>query len=308
MTEEAFENAIRVLMAIGGSTNAILHLQAIASELDIELELELFDNISRDTPWICPLNPNGPYTLQDLEEAGGIPAVMQRLRRKLHLNVLTVTGETLGENIKGIKVGRPEVIKPVSKPEFKEGGIAVLKGNLAPRGAIVRQIGVDPKMLTHEGPAKVFNREEDATEAVLQGKIQPGDVIVIRYEGPKGGPGMREMHYTASAICADPGLASSTALVTDGRFSGGTRGPCIGFVSPEAAEGGPIAIVEDGDIIQIDIPRRKLNIKISDEEIRERLAKWKPMEPKVRRGFLAIYAQLASSADRGAILNCRRNL
>lgn len=308
MTREAFENAIRVLMAIGGSTNAILHLPAIASELGIKLVLDIFDSISRDTPWICPLNPNGPYVLQDLEEAGGIPAVMQRLGEKLHLNELTITGKTVRENIGEARVLRLEVIKPLSEPQFREGGIAVLKGNLAPHGAIVRQIGVNPKMLIHEGPARIFDREEDATEAVLQGKISPGDVLVIRYEGPKGGPGMREMHYTASALCADPELESSTALVTDGRFSGGTRGPCIGFVSPEAAEGGPIAIVEDEDIIQIDIPNRKLNFKLSDVEIKGRLARWKPLEPKIKKGFLAIYAQLASSADKGTILRLPREL
>jgi len=302
MTRDAFENAIRVLMAIGGSTNAILHLPAIAHELGIKLTLDLFDDVSRDTPWICPLNPNGPYVLQDLEEAGGIPALMQRLGGKLHLNEVTVTGRTVGENIREAKVLRPEVIKPLSEPEFKEGGIAVLKGNLAPNCAIVRQIGVNPEMLTHKGPAKVFDKEEDATEAIMQGRISPGDVLIIKYEGPKGGPGMREMHYAASALCANPELESTTALVTDGRFSGGTRGPCIGLVSPEAAEGGPIAIIQDGDIIHIDIPHRKLHVELSDGEMRERLAKWKPLKPKVKQGFLAIYGRLASSADEGAIL------
>jgi len=304
MTEEAFENAIRVDMAIGGSTNTALHLPAIANECGIKLSLDLFDKLSGETPHLTSIRPGGPHFMIDLDRAGGIQAVMDRIKDRLDLNCMTVTGKTLHENLRGLRIlnleGNREVIRTKENPYHREGGIAILKGNLAPRGSVVKQSAVDPKIMKHSGPARVFDCEEDANDAILGGKIEKGDVIVIRYEGPKGGPGMREMLQATSAV-AGMGLSDSVALITDGRFSGGTRGPCIGHISPEAAEGGPIAIVRDGDIIEIDIPQRKLNLKLSEKEIRERLKKWKKKEKKLT-GVLKRYSQMVSSADKGAVL------
>ncbi|OYT39892.1 MAG: dihydroxy-acid dehydratase [Candidatus Altiarchaeales archaeon ex4484_43] len=303
-TEEAFENAIRVDMAIGGSTNTALHLPAIANECGIKLSLDLFDKLSGETPHLTSIRPGGPHFMIDLDRAGGIQAVMDRIKDRLDLNCMTVTGKTLHENLRGLRIlnleGNREVIRTKENPYHREGGIAILKGNLAPRGSVVKQSAVDPKIMKHSGPARVFDCEEDANDAILGGKIEKGDVIVIRYEGPKGGPGMREMLQATSAV-AGMGLSDSVALITDGRFSGGTRGPCIGHISPEAAEGGPIAIVRDGDIIEIDIPQRKLNLKLSEKEIRERLKKWKKKEKKLT-GVLKRYSQMVSSADKGAVL------
>jgi dihydroxy-acid dehydratase len=303
MTYEAFENAVRILMATGGSTNACLHIPAIASELNVKIDLELFDKISRETPCICGVNPISSFTMKDLDEAGGIPAVMKIIEDKLNLNVLTVTTKTLRENLKGVTASPSPtgVIRPLSNPFFNEGGIAILKGNLAPKGAVVKQSAVSPGMLRVVGPARVFNSEEEAVKALLNGEIKPGDIMVIRYEGPKGGPGMREM-YDILQILLGMGLSESVSLVTDGRFSGSNRGGAIGHVSPEAAEGGPIAVVQDGDIIEIDIPGRRLDVKLPDEEIRGRLEKWKPPELKARRGILTLYSKIAESADKGAVL------
>ena len=285
MTIEAFENAIVVDMALGGSTNTVLHLKAIAKEAGVDLPLSLFDEYGRKIPHLCSMRPSGPHDLQELDEAGGIPAVMKELRQFLHLNAITVTGKTVEENIKDAIIYNGEVIRPLDNPVHKEGGIAILTGNLAPKGAVVKITAVSPKMLRHRGPAKVYDSEEEAMKAILDGEVVDGDVIVIRYEGPKGGPGMREMLSPTAAI-AGMGLSESVALITDGRFSGATRGPCIGHVSPEAAEGGPIAILEDGDIITIDIPKRRLDVELSDEEMRNRLANWKPKPPKISWGYL----------------------
>jgi dihydroxy-acid dehydratase len=300
MVYEAFENAIRVDMALGGSTNTVLHLPAIASQHGIELPLELFDKLGRDTPHLCDMDPAGPYTVKDLDEAGGIPAVLKELGEDIHQNVLTATGKTLGENIKDAKVLNKEVIKPRDKPVHKEGGIAILKGTLAPEGAVVKQSAVDPKMLKFEGPAKVFDSEEEALKVIMDQKISRGEIIVIRYEGPKGGPGMREMLWPTAALIGT-GLGDEVALVTDGRFSGATRGPCIGHVSPEAMNGGPIAVVRDGDIISIDIPNRKLDLKIPEEELLNRLKLWEPPKPKVERGILNVYSRMVGSTNRGAV-------
>jgi len=300
MTEEAFINAIKVDMALGGSTNTTLHLPAIANELNIKLDLELFDEISRETPHLCNMRPAGPYFMKDLHEAGGVPALMKELSPLLNLDCVTVTRKTVKENIEKFKVLNRNVITPLSAPVHKEGGIAVLKGNIAPMGAVVKQTAVCPEMLKHTGPAKVFNSEEEAVKAIYDKKIEEGDVIVIRYEGPKGGPGMREM-LTATSTLVDMGLGKSVALVTDGRFSGATYGPCIGHVSPEAIEGGPIAILEEGDIIEIEIPQRRLNVKLSDKEIQKRLEEWKPPEPKIKKGYLYRYSKMVESAAKGAI-------
>ncbi|HEW93521.1 MAG TPA: dihydroxy-acid dehydratase [Thermoprotei archaeon] len=300
MTPEAFENAITVDMALGGSTNTILHLQAVAHELGIKLDLDLFDEISRRTPHICNMAPAGPYTVEDLHLAGGIPGVMKRLREKLNLNVITVTGKTLEENLRDAKIYNEDVIRSLDNPIHPEGGIAILKGSLAPNGAVVKTAAVSPRMMRFRGPARVFNSEEEAIDALLKGDIQKGDVIVIRYEGPKGGPGMREM-LAATSLVWGLGLAEDVALITDGRFSGATRGPCIGHVSPEAMEGGPIAVVEDGDIINIDIPNRKIDLEVEEEVIKERLSRWSPLQPKVRKGVLYRYSKLVESADKGAV-------
>ena len=303
VTMEAFENAIMVDMAIGGSTNTTLHLPAIAHAFGLQLTLDAFDKLSLTTPHITSLKPGGINYMLDFDRAGGIQAIMQKLRPKLHLDQMTVTGKTVGENLEGFVVLNPkmnaQVIKTLDSPFHEEGGIAVLKGSLAPEGSVVKQAAVSPKMLRHSGPAKVFDSEETAMAAILAGKIKSGDVVVIRYEGPKGGPGMREMLSPTSAI-AGMGLIESVALVTDGRFSGGTRGPCIGHVSPEAQEGGPIALVKEGDIIEIDIPARKLDLKVSEEELAKRKAHFKPPEKKVT-GYLARYRKYVSSASKGAI-------
>ncbi|MFA0822521.1 MAG: dihydroxy-acid dehydratase [Methanomethylovorans sp.] len=303
ITMEAFENAIMVDMAIGGSTNTTLHLPAIAHAFGMQLTLDSFDKLSRTTPHITSLKPGGINYMLDFDRAGGIQAIMQKLRPKLHLDQMTVTGKTVGENLDGFVVLNPkmnaQVIKTLDSPFHEEGGIAVLKGSLAPDGSVVKQAAVSPKMLKHSGPAKVFDSEETAMSAIMAGKIKAGDVVVIRYEGPKGGPGMREMLSPTSAI-AGMGLIESVALVTDGRFSGGTRGPCIGHISPEAQEGGPIALVQDGDIIEIDIPARKLDLKVSQEELAKRKAMFKAPEKKVT-GYLARYRKLVSSASKGAI-------
>ncbi len=303
MTKEAFENAITVDMALGCSSNTVLHLPAIAHEAGIELDLELFDEISARTPHLCDIAPSGKYHMQDLDEAGGIPALMNELAEKdlLSLDELTVAGKKMGENIKGVEIKRKEVIRSLKSPLHKEGGIAILRGNLAPDGGVVKQVAVSKEMLKHKGPARVFDSEEEAVEAILGGRIKKGEVIIIRYEGPKGGPGMREMLTPTSTVCGME-LEKDVALITDGRFSGGTRGPCIGHISPEAAKGGPIAIVKDGDIIRIDISNKKIDIELSEKEIEERLSKWKAPKPKIKKGYLARYARMVSSADKGAIL------
>ena len=303
MTEKAFANAVTVDMALGGSTNTILHLPAIAHECGLDLSLDVFQQINEKTPQLCKLSPSGTHHIQDLDEAGGIPAVMAELARKglLYLDVMTVTGKTVEENIAGKKILNKEVIRSIENPYSETGGLAVLKGNLAPDGAVVKKAGVVPEMLKHSGPARVFDSEEETMEALLAGKIKKGDVIVIRYEGPKGGPGMREM-LTPTATVAGLGLDKDVALITDGRFSGATRGSSIGHVSPEAAEGGPIAVVQEGDIIEIDIPGGKLNLKIDEAELKKRLAQWQPAAPKVQKGYLARYAKMVTSASTGAIL------
>ena len=303
MTKEAFLNALTVDMALGCSTNSMLHLPAIAHEAGVELDMELANEISAKTPNLCHLAPAGPTYIEDLNEAGGVYAVMNELNKKhlLNLDCMTVTGKTVGENIEKCYNKNPEVIRPVENPYSQTGGLAILKGNLAPDTGVVKRSAVAPEMLVHEGPARVFDCEEDAIAAIKGGKIVAGDVVVIRYEGPKGGPGMREMLNPTSAI-AGMGLGSSVALITDGRFSGASRGASIGHVSPEAAVGGPIALVEEGDIIKINIPENSLNVDISDEEMAARRAKWQPRQPKVTTGYLARYAHLVTSGNRGAIL------
>ena len=303
MTPEAFQNALTVDMALGCSTNTMLHLPAIAREAGVELNLEIANEISAKTPNLCHLAPAGPTYMEDLNEAGGVYAVMNELSKKglLNLDCLTANGTTVGENIKNCVNKNPEVIRPVENPYSQTGGIAVLKGNLAPDSGVVKRSAVAPEMLVHEGPARVFDCEEDAIDAIKSGKIVAGDVVVIRYEGPKGGPGMREMLNPTSAI-AGMGLGSSVALITDGRFSGASRGASIGHVSPEAAVGGPIALVEEGDIIRINIPENKLDVMVSDEELAARKAKWQPREPKITTGYLARYHELVTSGNRGAVL------
>ena len=303
MTEKAFMNALTVDMALGCSTNSMLHLPAIAHEAGVELNMDIANEISAKTPNLCHLAPAGPTYMEDLNEAGGVYAVMNELNKKglLYTDLMTVTGKTVAENIAGCENLNPEVIRPIDNPYSQTGGIAVLKGNLAPDSGVVKRSAVVPEMLVHEGPARVFDCEEDAIEAIKGGKIVPGDVVVIRYEGPKGGPGMREMLNPTSAI-AGMGLGSSVALITDGRFSGASRGASIGHVSPEAAVGGPIALVEEGDIIKINIPENKLDFVISDEELAARKAKWQPREPRVTTGYLARYAKMVTSGNRGAIL------
>jgi len=305
VTPASIENAIRMDMAIGGSTNTALHVPAVASEFDIDLDLSEFDRLSRDTPHLVNLRPGGPYHILDLERAGGIPAVMTRLESKLHLDVLTVTGRTLGEEIADFRPANPEtyakVVKTLDDPVHPEGGIAILKGSLAPEGSVVKQTAVTGSMRKHTGPAKVYNSEEEALAGIVGGKVVAGDVVVIRYEGPKGGPGMRETLSPTSAI-QGAGLGDSVALVTDGRFSGGTRGPCIGHVCPEAAVGGPIALVEDGDEIGIDIEGRKIDLLVDPETFEKRRAAWKPPAPKVTKGMLARYSRSVTSASRGGVL------
>ncbi len=301
LTRLSFENAIRVLMALGGSTNAVLHLLALAKEMGVDLKANDFDELSRTTPYLCTLDPAGSYTIQDLDRAGGVPALMKTLGGLIKGDALTVTGKKIDENIHDAKVLDEDVIRPLTNPVRSEGGIAILKGNLAPNGALVKQSAVDASVLKFKGRARVFESEEDAKKAVIAQAVKSGEIIVIRYEGPKGGPGMREMLGVSAALCG-MGLDTSVAMVTDGRFSGTTRGPCIGYVSPEAAEGGPIAVVRNGDEITIDIPNRKLDLDITQEEFKKRFEEWKPSEPKVAKGFLSIYSRIASSADQGAIL------
>ena len=303
MTPAAFHNAETVDMALGCSTNTMLHLPAIAHECGIELDLDLSNEISSKTPNLCHLAPAGDTYMEDLEGAGGVYAVMKELTKKglLDTSVLTCTGKTLAENLEGVVNRNPELIRPIENPYSADGGIAVLKGNLAPEGCVVKRSAVAPEMMLHTGPARVFNSEEEAIEAIYAGKIVPGDVVVIRYEGPKGGPGMREMLNPTSAICG-MGLGESVALITDGRFSGATRGASIGHVCPEAAQGGPIGLVEEGDIISIDIPACKIELQVDEATLAARRAKWICPEPKIKTGYLARYAKLVTSAARGAVL------
>ena len=296
MTKKAFLNCLTVDMALGCSTNTMLHLPAIAHEAGVELNMDIANEISAKTPNLCHLAPAGPTYMEDLNEAGGVYAVMNELSKKglLYEDQITVTGKTVGENIKDVHNLNPEVIRPIDNPYMAQGGIAVLKGNIAPDTGIVKQSAVVPEMMVHEGPARVFDCEEDAIKAIKGGDIVPGDVVVIRYEGPKGGPGMREMLM---------GLGDSVALITDGRFSGASRGASIGHVSPEAAVGGPIALIEEGDIIKIDIPNNSLNVDVSDEELAKRKEKWQPREPKITDGYLRRYAALVTSGNRGAVLD-----
>ncbi|MGB9761196.1 MAG: dihydroxy-acid dehydratase [Caldimicrobium thiodismutans] len=302
ISDASFRNAIAVDMALGCSTNTVLHLMAIAKEAEIPLDLKTFDEISKKTSVLAKLIPSGPHSVPELHQAGGIPAVMKELAKKglIDTSCLTVSGKTIGEIIEKAENRNPEVLRPIENPYAYEGGIAVLYGNLSPEGAVVKTSAVLPEMMRHTGPARVYNSEEEAYEAILSGKIRPGDVVVIRYEGPKGGPGMREMLSPTSAIIG-MGLGASVALITDGRFSGGTQGACIGHVSPEAAEGGPIALVEEGDIIEIDIPGRLLELKVSDEELEKRKKKWSPPKKKLK-GVLKKYYVLVKSASTGAVL------
>ena len=307
ITKEAIINALTVDMALGCSTNSMLHIPAIAHEIGFDFDISYANEISAKTPNLCHLAPAGPTYMEDLNEAGGVYAVMNELKSAGLLNedCMTVTGKTIGEAVDGVANKNPEVIRTLDNPYSKTGGLAVLKGNLAPDGSVVKRSAVVPEMMVHEGPARVFDCEEDAIAAIKGGKIVPGDVVVIRYEGPKGGPGMREMLNPTSAI-AGMGLGSSVALITDGRFSGASRGASIGHVSPEAAVGGPIALVEEGDIIKINIPELKLELDVSDEELAARKAKWQPREPKVTTGYLARYASMVTSGNRGAILEIKK--
>ena len=299
MTLEAFENAIAVDMALGGSTNTVLHLLAIAAEVGVNLGLEAFDEIGRKIPHLVNMHPGGPYLVEDLYYAGGVPAVMKQLSPKLNLKSKNVLGSTLRETLKEAKVRDSSVIRPISDPVHLEGGIAILRGNLAPEGSVLKTAAIPEEMLVHSGPARIFDSEELSMKAILAGKIIEGDVVVIRYEGPKGGPGMREMLSPTSAI-AGMGLTESVALITDGRFSGGTRGACIGHICPEAFEGGPIALIGEGDTISVNVPRRKLSIELSNSELEERRFKWKHPAPKIRSGYMARYASLVGSASQGA--------
>ena len=303
ITKDSILNALTVDMALGCSTNSMLHIPAIAHEIGFDFDITMANGISEKTPNLCHLAPAGPTYMEDLDEAGGVHAVMKQLADAglLNTNCMTVTGKTLGENLAGCVNRNPEVIRPMDNPYSKTGGLAVLTGNIAPDGSVVKRSAVADSMLVHEGPARVFDCEEDAIAAIKGGKINPGDVVVIRYEGPKGGPGMREMLNPTSAI-AGMGLGESVALITDGRFSGASRGASIGHVSPEAAVGGPIALIEEGDIISVDIPNVSLNVKVSDEEMAERRTKWKPRQPKVSSGYLARYEKLVTSGDKGAVL------
>nr|WP_302594277.1 dihydroxy-acid dehydratase [uncultured Acetatifactor sp.] len=307
MTEEAFLNALTVDMALGCSTNSMLHLPAIAREAGVDLNLDIANELSAKTPNLCHLAPAGPTYMEDLNEAGGVYAVMNELTKKnlLNLDCMTVNGTSIGENIQNCRNLNPEVIRPVENPYSETGGIAILKGNLAPDSGVVKRSAVVAEMLVHQGPARVFDCEEDAIDAIKAGKIVAGDVVVIRYEGPKGGPGMREMLNPTSAI-AGMGLGSSVALITDGRFSGASRGASIGHVSPEAAVGGPIALVEEGDIISISIPENRLDVLVSDEVLAQRRASWQPREPKVTTGYLSRYRELVTSGNRGAVLEIQK--
>ncbi|MBW1791040.1 MAG: dihydroxy-acid dehydratase, partial [Deltaproteobacteria bacterium] len=303
-TGEAFENAMAVDMALGCSTNTVLHVPAIAGEAGVDLPLTTFNEVSSRIPHLCSLIPGGPHSLQQLNEAGGVQAVMRELLNTnagLHQNVMTVTGRTLGDNLNTAEVRDREIIRPVDNPYHKVGGIAVLYGNLAPDGAVVKQSAVAEEMMTHTGPARLFDSEEEAQSAIMGGKITPGDVVVIRYCGPKGGPGMPEMLSPTSAIIG-MGLGKSVALITDGRFSGGTQGACIGHVSPEAAVGGPIALVQEGDTIVVDITNKLLELKVDDAELAKRKESWRPPEPKITTGYIARYAKMVTSGSTGAVL------
>ena len=308
MTEDAILNALTVDMALGCSTNSMLHLPAIAHEIGMDFEIDFANGISEKTPNLCHLAPAGPTYMEDLNEAGGVYAVMAELNKKglLHTDCLTVTGKTVGENIAGAVNRDPEVIRTIDNPYSTTGGIAVLKGNLAPDGSVVKRSAVAEEMLVHEGPARVFDCEEDAIDAIKGGRIAAGDVVVIRYVGPKGGPGMPEMLNPTSAI-AGMGLGSSVALITDGRFSGASRGASIGHVSPEAAVGGPVALIEEGDIIKIDIPGLKLELDVPEEELEKRKKAWEPRQPRITTGYLARYASMVTSGNRGAILEVPKN-
>ena len=298
LTRESFENAITVDMALGGSSNTILHLKAIANEAGVSLPLEVFDEIAQKTPHLCDMRPGGPHDLEELDAAGGVPAVMKVLKNQLHLDAITVTGKTARMSINDAIVYDNEVIRPLDNPVHKQGGIAILRGNLAPNGAVVKVTAISPRILVHRGPAKVFDSEEDAMKSILNKQIQKGDVVIIRYEGPKGGPGMREMLSPTAAI-KGMGLSESVVLITDGRFSGATVGPCVGHVSPEAAEGGPIAALRNGDMIEMNVPERRLNVELSKKELDSRLAGWKPKPPKILKGYLRRYSSLVQSADKG---------
>lgn len=302
MTPQAFENAMAVDMALGCSTNTVLHLMAIAREADVGLKLDMFNEVSEKIPHLCSLSPAGRHHVQDLDDAGGVGAVMKRLGREglIHRECMTVTGDAVEDNLKEVDVLDERVIRPFDKPYHKQGGLAVLFGNLAQGGCVVKQSAVVRSMLRHEGPARTFDSEEEAGSAISEGKVKKGDVVVIRYEGPKGGPGMREMLMPTSAI-AGMGLDADVALITDGRFSGGTRGAAIGHVSPEAMEGGVIGIIEDGDPIRIDIPKREISLKLSDEEIEKRLKAWRPRKPKITKGYMGRYAKMVSSGGEGAV-------
>ncbi|MEJ2700134.1 MAG: dihydroxy-acid dehydratase, partial [Desulfuromonadales bacterium] len=299
LTREAFENAIRVDLALGGSSNTVLHLLSIANEAGVDLPLDAFDRLSRETPQLASMNPGGKHFMEDLDAAGGVPAVLYQLRDRI-LDNPTLTGPTVKEITGSVAQVEEDVVHPVSDPVRPEGGIAILTGNLAPDGAVVKQSGVSDKMMIFEGRARCFDSEEAAMEALMGGSIVAGDVVVIRYEGPKGGPGMREM-LAPTATLMGLGLGDSVALITDGRFSGGTRGPCIGHISPEAAEGGPIALVEEGDPIRLDIPARRLELRVDEQTLAQRRAKWQKPEPKIKTGWLARYAAVVTSANTGAV-------
>jgi dihydroxy-acid dehydratase len=305
VTSASIDNAIRVDMAIGGSTNTVLHIPAIAAEFGLDLDLERFDQLSRETPHLVNLRPGGPYHILDLDRAGGIQAVLCRLRSLLNLDVLTVTGKTLAEDLDAFNPVNPianaKVIATLEAPVHPEGGIAILRGSLAPEGSVVKQTAVSKAMLRHSGPAVVYNSEEESMAGIVGGGVKPGDVVIIRYEGPKGGPGMRETLAPTSAI-AGAGMSESVALITDGRFSGGTRGPCIGHVSPEAAVAGPIALVRTGDMISIDIPGRKLDLLVDGEEMERRRREWREPEAKITKGVLARYRSQVTSASKGSVL------
>ncbi len=300
MTRKAFENAIMVDLALGGSTNTVLHIPAIANDAGVDLQLEVFDKLSRTTPHIANMLPGGEHYLEDLDYAGGVPVVMKRLRSKLN-DCITVSGKTIYRICDDSSAVNEDVIRPLNRAYHKEGGIAILRGNIAPDGAVVKQSAVSSSMMSFEGNARVYDSEESCMKAILAGEIKAGDVVVIRYEGPKGGPGMREM-LSPTATIAGMGLSESVALITDGRFSGGTRGPCIGHISPEAMEGGVIAIIRNNDRIRIDIPKRRVDLLVPQDEIKERLSRWKAPKPKIKKGYLARYARMVSSAGKGAIM------
>jgi len=303
LTPNAFANALAVDMALGCSTNTVLHLAAIAQEADIPFDLSQINTISSKTPHLCSLSPGGAYHIEDLDRAGGIQAVLKELSNggHIHLNCITVTGESVAKNIDAAQIKDPDVIRSLDKAYHAAGGLAVLYGNLAPDGCVVKQTAVRAEMLRHEGPARVFDSEDEATRAILDGRINSGDVVVVRYEGPKGGPGMREMLTPTSAI-AGMQLDGQVALLTDGRFSGGTRGAAIGHISPEAAQGGPIALIQEGDIISIDIPSKQILLKVDDAQLENRRGAWQPPAPKIKRGYLARYARVVGSADCGAVV------